>query len=157
MWFRETHPTDQDPILAADGEWPPRRAERLRKHLAACWECRVRAQELEGAVSEFVHLYRRDLDPLLPPASGRRALLKAQLDELASSHRSPWRQAPPVWRRRLVPIAVGAFILVLATMMLPHRWTSRRPAMYASFVPISFPATELTPGVTGAKTRDQVC
>ena len=29
--------------------------------------------------------------------------------------------------------------------------------MYAGFVPISFPATELTPGVARAKTRDQVC
>jgi len=29
--------------------------------------------------------------------------------------------------------------------------------MYASFVPVSFPATELTPGVARAKTRGQVC
>lgn len=29
--------------------------------------------------------------------------------------------------------------------------------MYASFVPMSFPATDLTPGVARSKTRDQVC
>ena len=29
--------------------------------------------------------------------------------------------------------------------------------MYASFVPMSFPATELTPGVARVETRDQVC
>ena len=81
MWFRDTHPTDQDLILAADGELPTRRVERLRKHLGGCWECRVRAQELEGAISEFVHLHRRNLDPLLPPAAGSRALLKARLDD----------------------------------------------------------------------------
>lgn len=156
MWFRDTHPTNQDLILAADGELPARRIERLRKHLAGCWECRVRAQELEGAVSEFVHLHRRNLDPLLPPVAGSRALLKARLDELAS-HPSSWT-LPLVWRRRLIPFAVGVLILVLASLVAPHRWASRRePRMDASFVPISFPATELTPGVARAKTRDQVC
>src|SRR5215471_14660960 len=107
MWLRDTHPTDQDLIFAADGELPIRRAERLRRHLADCWECRVRAQELERAISEFVHLHRHNLDPLLPPAAGRRALLKAQLHELAS-HRSTWR-LPLLWRRRFLPIAVGSF------------------------------------------------
>jgi hypothetical protein len=29
--------------------------------------------------------------------------------------------------------------------------------MYASFVPMSFPATDLTPGVALSETRDQVC
>src|SRR6516164_2841467 len=121
MWFSDTHPADQDLVLAADGELSPRRADRLRKHLAGCWECRVRAQELEGAISEFVHLHRRNLDPLLPPASGSRAVLKAQLDELASAHPLSWRQ-PLAWRRLLVPIALSTFLLVAASLMLPHRW-----------------------------------
>src|SRR5215472_864397 len=156
MWFRDTHPTDQDLILAADGELPTHSVERLRKHLAGCWECRVRAQELEVAISEFVHLHRCNLDPLLPPAAGSRALLKAQLHELVS-HPTPWRLLP-LRRRRFVPIVVGSLILVVASLMVPHRWTSRRePTMYASFVPMSFPATELTPGVARVKTRDQVC
>src|SRR6516164_5607257 len=117
MWFRDTHPTDQDLILAADGELPARRTERLRKHLAGCWECRVRAQELEGAIGEFVHLHRRNLDPLLPPASGSRALLKAQIEALASSQPSSFRQ-PLAWRRRLIPIAVSTFLLVPASLMV---------------------------------------
>src|SRR6516164_1969678 len=110
MWFRDTHPTDQDLVLAADGELSPHRIDRLRKHLASCWECRVRAQELEWAISEFVHLYRRGLDPLLPPAGGSRALLKAQLNELASSHPTSWRP-PLAWRRGLIP--TGAIVLAL--------------------------------------------
>ena len=163
MWFRDTHPTDQDLILAADGELPIRRVERLRKHLAGCWECRVRAQEFETAIGEFIHLHRGSLDPLLPPASSGRALLKAQLDELASSYPSSWTQRL-AWPRRLIPIAISGLILVLslilalATGVVPYPWTMRRqPTMYAAFVPISFPATELTPGVARAKTRDEVC
>jgi len=155
MCFRDTHPTDQNLILAADGEGPARRIERLRKHLAGCWECRVRAQELEGAISEFVHLHRRNLDPLLPPGAGSRALLKARLDEFAS-HPSPW--LPPLWWRGFIPVGVGSLILALVGVAALNRLALRRePRMYASFVPISFPATELTPGVVRAKTRDQVC
>lgn len=157
MWFRNTHPTDQDLILAADGELlPAHRIEQVRKHLADCWECRVRAQELEAAISEFVHLHRRNVDPLLPPASGRRALLKAQIDELARSHPRSWRQTLP--RRPWVLIAQTAFILVLASLFFLYpRVSRRRPAMYARVVPMSFPASELTPGVARVKTRDQVC
>jgi anti-sigma factor RsiW len=157
MWFRDTHPTDQDLILAADGELTARRIERLRRHLAGCWECRVRTQELERAISEFVHLHRRNLDPLLPPASGRRAWLKAQLDEIAASHPSSWRRAL-AWRRSLIPVAACTLLLALAGLMVPYRWAAhRQPTVYASVVPMSFPATELTPGVARAKTRDQVC
>jgi hypothetical protein len=53
-------------------------------------------------------------------------------------------------------MAVSSLVLVLAILVAPHRWTSRRQLRnYASFVPMSFPATELTPGV--ARTRSQVC
>src|SRR5215831_15422197 len=110
MWFRNTHPSDQDLILAADGELADRRIERLRKHLAGCWECRVRAQELEGAIAQFVHLHRRNLDPL-PLAAGKRALLKAQLDELVSSPRSG--RQPLLRRHGYTPIAVCSLILLV--------------------------------------------
>jgi hypothetical protein len=158
MWFRDSHPSDRDLVLAADGELPARRAERLRKHLAGCWECRVRAQELEGAITEFIHLHRGDLDPVLPPATGSRALLRARLEEFASSHPPPPRQLL-LWGRPIVPVAVCALILLaFAVLRLPNRRPSpRASAMYATFVPISFPATELTPGVARAETRDQVC
>ena len=156
MWFRDTHPTDQDLIRAADGEMPIRRVDSVRKHLAACWECRVRAQELEGAVGEFVHVHRRNVDPLLPPASGRRALLKAQLEELASSHAASWK-APLAWRQLFV-IAVSTLVLLPVTVIFLQRSTlHRQRPLYGSFVPMSFPATELTPGVARAETRDQVC
>jgi hypothetical protein len=157
MWFRDTHPTDQDLILAADGELSPRRVDRHRKHLAGCWECRVRAQELEGAIAEFVHLHRRGLDPLLPPAAGSRALLRAQLNELASSQSPSW--TPPLdWRRRLIPIAASVLVLVVGSVIVLHQGPLRpQPTMYASFVPMSFPATDLTPGVARSETRDQVC
>ncbi|MBS1855880.1 MAG: zf-HC2 domain-containing protein, partial [Acidobacteria bacterium] len=54
MQLRDAHPSDRELVLAADGELSRGRAERLRRHLAGCWECRLRAQELEGAIAGFV-------------------------------------------------------------------------------------------------------
>jgi hypothetical protein len=157
MRFLDTHPTDQELTRAADGELSARRASRLQRHLSGCWECRVRAQELEGAIKEFVHVYRRTLDPLLPPSSGRRALLKTQLEHIASAQPLFWKQLL-VWRRRLLPLAGGALVIASASLIVARRWNAeRQPAMYASFTPISFPATELTPGVARATKREQVC
>ena len=143
-------------MLAADGELSARRAEQIRKHLAGCRECCARAQELAGAIGEFVHLYRHNLDPLLPPPSGSRALLKARLDAFASSDPS-WWGLPPAWRQRLIPIGTSIFVLVVASFLVPRPWTSRRQVTSARFLPMSFPAAELTPGVARPKTRDQVC
>jgi hypothetical protein len=159
MQLRDSHPSDRELLLAADGEMPAHRVEWLRKHLASCWECRARAQELEGAIAEFVHFHRRNLDPLLPPIAGRRALLKAQLSEISSSHGSSfrrWRQLAP-WTRQLV-LGVGFCVLVSIVAAIPHHWSSRgAPATYAGFVPMSFPTTTLTPGVARPASRQQVC
>ena len=157
MRFQYSHPSDQELLLAADGELPARRMEQLRKHLAGCWECRTRAQELERAIGEFVHLHRAKLDPLLPPVSGSRALLKAQLDQLAFSEESPLRhQRTPSWQQVAV-LAAGACILALMVLALPQRSPRDRSALYAGFVPMSFPTAMLTPGVARAATKAEVC
>ena len=63
----------------SDGELSPREAGRVESHLAACWACRVRKQEIETAIGEFVRFQRQNFDLRIPPSDGPRALLKAQL------------------------------------------------------------------------------
>ena len=84
--------SDQELLLAADGELPTRRAAQVHVHLAACWSCRARMAEIEGTIADFARAHRQTLDPQLPPIAGRRALLRTQLAELASKRRaSSWR------------------------------------------------------------------
>jgi hypothetical protein len=53
---------------------------------------------------------------------------------------------------------MGVCVLALMIVAIPHHWSSRRgPTMYASFVPMSFPTTTLTPGVARPASRQQVC
>lgn len=65
--------------MAVDGELSTRETKQVASHLEACWECRARKQEIEGAIGEFVHFNRDSFNNLIPPSDGPRALLKAQL------------------------------------------------------------------------------
>jgi anti-sigma factor RsiW len=82
MSSKNSHLSDEELLLAADGELPAARAEQVAAHLSVCWACRVRKGEIDAAIGDFVRLYRSDLDPLLPSPDGPRALLKAQLAEM---------------------------------------------------------------------------
>src|SRR5271170_3232358 len=108
MFFQETHPTDQELLLAADGELSMVQAARVAGHLSQCWPCRARQQELEEAVVDFVRLQRGQLDPRLPPAAGPRALLMARLAEMASASGALRRGWSPEasWLVALVFIAI---------------------------------------------------
>src|ERR1700733_5694587 len=78
------HLSDQELLRAADGELSSRRANQVQAHLAACWDCRARMAEIEGTIADFARAHRHNLDRQLPPIDGPRALLRAQLAELAS-------------------------------------------------------------------------
>src|ERR1700691_3974566 len=84
MLREDLHLSDQELLLATDGELPTRRGAQVHAPLAACWGCRARMAEIEGTIADFARAHRQTLDPQLPPIAGPRALLRAQLAELAS-------------------------------------------------------------------------
>ncbi len=88
MYKEYVHESYQNLLLAADGELPIRRAAQVREHLASCWECRTRMAEIETTITDFVRASRQVLDSKLPPIAGPRALLRAQLAQLAPTSRS---------------------------------------------------------------------
>src|SRR5450755_4767197 len=89
----DSHVTDQELLLAADGELSPRRAAQVRAHLAGCWDCRARMAQVEETITDFVRAERRTVEPQFPPIAGPRALLRARLSELtAKPGARSWRQ-----------------------------------------------------------------
>lgn len=153
MSSKTSHLSDQELLLAADGELPPVRAEQATSHLAECWTCRVRKAEIEESIRDFVHVYRANLDPLLPSPSGPRALLKAQLAEMASvrhSWRGRWSQAAT-----LRYAGAGLVVALLALLIYSRPQFEFRQAIH--IVPVSFPEPSLTPGVTLAVNLEQIC
>jgi hypothetical protein len=155
------HLSDQDILLVADGEVSGKRARQARAHLAACWVCRSRLGELEGTIAEFVTHHRRTLDPMLPPSTGSRALLKARLAEAAavpSVNRWPrlLQLIPP--QRAAAYICVAVFITVLGGAFL-LRDTQRLRSMSSdlSLASLTIPNRSLTPGATRPVTVGDVC
>ena len=156
MSSKDSHLSDQELLLAADGELPPARSGQVASHLAECWTCRVRRAEIEESIGDFVRAYRGNLDPLLPSAAGPRALLKAQLAEMTAEMASSQR-----WRFRWAGFATlryaGAalFVALLALLVYFRPAFPSRQGPHA--VPVSFPEPSLTPGVTAGVNRDQIC
>jgi hypothetical protein len=161
MLDEELHLSDQELLLAADGELPPPRAAQIHAHLAACWECRARMAEIEGTIADFVRAHRHTLDPRLPPIAGPRALLRAQLAELASRPPgSSWRGLFQFTSVAHAAALVGLAVLVAAAMgglLVRHFALGRTESAVVSPEREAEPDPTLTPGATRSVAIGDVC
>lgn len=155
MLSEESHLSDQELLLAVDGELSPREAERVESHLAACWACRVRKQEIETAIGEFVRFERQNLDSLIPPSDGPRALLKAQLAERTEAERAPrlWWPAPVSWRFGWALLAAILVVATVTSLVMRGYW-ERHPAHSLA---VTVPNPSLTPGAIVFMRQEELC
>ncbi len=157
MLNENLHISDQELLLAADAELPDRRAAQVHAHLAACWDCRARMAEIEGTIADFARAHRQTLDSQLPSIAGPRALLRAQLTELASQREaSSWQwlfQFTSATRATAI-VCVAVFIAAVGGGLLLQHSTLRRAA---KFERAAVPDRSLTPGATRSVTVSDVC
>ncbi len=139
----DPHPSNQELLLAADGELAPRRSARVRAHLASCWHCRTRLAEIETTIADFTHAFENS-DESLPSVEGPRALLRARLETA---------DAPREWPRPAIRSAMGA----LAVLVIAFGALLARHGTNGSFVPLATPQFSLTPGAIRIATRDELC
>ena len=129
MLSEESHLSDQELLLAVDGELSPHEAERVDSHLAACWACRVRKQEIETAIGEFVRFQRQNFDLRIPSSNGPRALLIAQLAQQAEAERVSRLRWPRSVSWRFGWALLAAILAVAAVTSLVFRgYWERHPA-----------------------------
>ncbi len=145
----DEHLPDQQLLLDVEGELSAHDQKLARAHLAGCWKCRARRQELENAINGFVRVYQRDFETKVPPAAGPRAMLKAQLAQISASGRSGFS-----FPRRFGWVAVACSLLV-AGLVVVRSVTDRRPHRQALI--LSIPDAALTPGATLLVNRPAVC
>jgi len=155
MKYKDSHLSDQQLLLDVEGELSAHDEKLIRGHLAGCWKCRVRRQELESAIAGFVHVYQQEFEAKLPPVAGPRALLKAQLAQLSANERSGRLN----WLRLLRKFAWAAALTVLLVPGLlllrlgVERQNLKRPHEFI----VSTPDSRLTPGATLMVSRPAVC
>ncbi len=136
------HLTDHELILDLDCELASREAKRVAAHLAECWTCRARRQELDGAIREFVRA-EESAALELPPITGPRALLRARIGELADQSSRRGRSA---WAA-----AVACAVTILTLLFFAVR------PQRARVVVVSVPDSRLTPGAAVLVNRNAVC
>jgi hypothetical protein len=151
---QEFHLEDRELLMALDGELSAREASRVESHLATCWACRVRKEDLETAIREFMGLHRT-LGRQIPPSDGPRALLKAQVSQLSEVQRvSGMRWLSSFTPRLSWIVAAAGLMLALATGILFHSLSAR----YAPrLVAVTVPNPTFTPGATVLLGQREVC
>jgi hypothetical protein len=155
MLSEESHLSDQELLLAVDGELSLREAERVESHLAACWTCRVRKQEIETAIGEFVRFQRQRFDMRIPSSDGPRALLKAQLAQRAEAERASRLRWPRSVSWRLGWAMVAAVLAVAVVTSLVFRgYFERHPTRP---IAVTLPDPSLTPGATVLLSQRDLC
>src|SRR5262249_43322829 len=105
------HLTDEQLLLAADGELSPRDSEEVRVHVEACWACRERQQRIGEAIVDVVRYRDRVVREVAPPSASGSARLAGKLERLAADLGRPtgWRQA----LRRVMQSEAGANAVLL--------------------------------------------
>jgi hypothetical protein len=155
MRDNDVHLCDQELLLYADGELSQNKAARMREHLAACWTCRSRSLELEGAIASFVQLHRSRLDALSPRADGLRSSLKAQL---AAARKTPrYRLLPGAFWQQAACAAI-ALALLAAGVWRIYRDSFRTVHSIDNVALASaLPNRSLTPGYTRPVMLSELC
>ena len=130
--------SDQDLILAANGELPARRRKAVLTHLDSCWSCRERKQTVEAAILEFVRARNQELNSRISSSSGPQALLRAKLSAwpVERPKASPvlWRAAPAA---AAFSLAIGAIAVLSVSSVSAHDLKPKRHLTPGETRPIS--------------------
>jgi anti-sigma factor RsiW len=114
---KNPHLSDEQLLLALDGELSSRETARVAVHLEACWSCRARSEQIGEAIADVVE-YRHFLSKSqFPPSTRARAMFVAQLEQLS---RTVGR--PSLWSR-IVGTLRG--VRTISRVVVPrHVWVS---------------------------------
>jgi hypothetical protein len=99
-----------------------------RAHLAGCWQCKVRYDQLEKAAHQVVEYRRHEVQPRLPQSPKRRDSFLAQLDQMMTEATpEPWWSRALSFVRRpagdnMTPVLASAIVIVLAAVVLVFIW-----------------------------------
>ncbi len=140
--------------MTVDGELSSGDTALAQSHLAACWSCRTRKQEIEAAISEFVRMHGGYFDMQIPSANGPRALLKARMAQLLANEQGSWKY----WllqSAKLSWVILSAVCAVVAAAYFVGRpWIGPKAE---SLITLTTPDPTLTPGAIVLVNQDEVC
>jgi hypothetical protein len=150
------HPSEHELLLSADGELATDLGDRIRSHLADCWDCRARMAEIEGTIDDFVRAHQQNFDSRLPSIAGARARLGARLAESARATRPEgwWHRLLPNPRRFAYACAVAVILGLAASAVY---WQTVNHGLDLRVAMGLLPNRSLTPGATRPVSIADLC
>ncbi len=115
---RLRHLSDEELLSYLDGELAARQAAKAKRHLEACWDCRSRLRQMEGAIEALARWRPAKLHAeMTPPPKGWREF-PIRLEQLASrpvetESARRWTPGPRFWKFAGAAVAVTAVVLWL--------------------------------------------
>jgi Putative zinc-finger len=159
MRDHENHLSDEDLLIMVDGELSGSRSKQVEEHLAGCWDCRARKQNLEKTISNLVEARHAEFDSQVQASAGARALLKANMAQIAAEPAIEEQESVRVFRsgrvRRTVMVAFATAAAVAFIVGGVERIRIQNSAVYAEG-PLE-PRPTLTPGAVRAVSAADVC
>jgi hypothetical protein len=124
-------------LLLVDASAPTRATRSVRRHVATCWKCRTRLEELQETVREFARYHEKVVLPNLPPAPQAWPDLRRRMQEADESSQmfglwtrvSSYFSLPAPLARRLL---LGIFVVgccALAFTFATRKKPGERPAV----------------------------
>lgn len=145
MPHQHIHVSEQELLMAADGELSAGRALEVKAHLDSCWTCRERMRCFEETISEFVRARNRELAGSIPSPAGPRALLRARLAESGAVTSPPaWHVGVMFW---VLTAAACAGVLLCGLVIFERTVSADGPR----------PNSVVTPGETRPVNLAEVC
>lgn len=132
------HPSDRELLLWIDHEIAPDAAVDIELHVNNCQDCRARADQMQGALTGLVQLYRSELRTHF--SNGEREVLKTAQRGGLSSHR--------LAEAAVAVCAIGLVLFLGLTITLQR---SRNVAL------VFTPNVQLTPGAVSSVSVQEVC
>ena len=157
----KSHLTEEEFLLALDGELSPRRADDAYAHLADCQACRARMVEFKSAADDFDRAYRRAGDGPFRSSQRSRALLEARMAALSGVRGRPaWLRhfgggsRAARWAYVVGLVALGA--IAYGTLHSNRRLADSNAVGLSRPDPV-VPDASLTPGRVRRVTASEVC
>src|SRR5580658_2446733 len=127
----EGHPSEDQLLLTLEGEVAGEEAARVQQHVAGCWSCKARYEEMQRGILAFVEYREKRYLPALEAPSGSssgfRTRLRAMINEVAPAPflakcrrnlASFWRPFQLVQLRWVSVVAAAMAALLLWTEVL---------------------------------------
>jgi Putative zinc-finger len=157
MEKKERHLSDEDLLLAADGELAAKEAAFVRDHLTACSECRARMSEVQTTIVDFAKASRRAFNARLPLIDGPRARLKARLAETERLTRQDRWWQPPLFHGYRVAYILGLILVLTGGARILSERKSPGDSKIANVYDQPLPNPKLTPGSIRSATLAEIC